>query len=326
MNKLTKIKDVSSQYGVTARSLRYYEDMELLSSTRNEEYSYRLYDEDAIRRLEQILILRKLNISIKDIQQIFRTSSSDIVLDVLEKKVHTIENDISLLRELKGIILDFIKEIQRVNFSDDSGIEFLYSKAQEIEAFISRADYSGKPSQINRLIEISKELDNKIPDVIVVNIQEFKAITSGEQPWEKMFENSGFMHQLWMRKNLYKSVIFDCFDFLIPKGDNAEWICAIRDDVIEEDVYPLKTTLFPGGLYAMAVSIDEDDESMNKVQEKIHRWLDNTNFVFDESRFVMLNMPYVYEDGADTRNKDIERGLGYKQQLRYIPIRLKDDL
>ncbi|WP_321386408.1 MerR family transcriptional regulator, partial [uncultured Enterococcus sp.] len=87
MNDLIKIRDVSSKYDVTARTLRYYEDMGLLNSIRNEEVSYRLYDENAVRRLEQILILRKLNISIKDIQRIFKASGSEVVLEVLGKKV-----------------------------------------------------------------------------------------------------------------------------------------------------------------------------------------------------------------------------------------------
>ena len=38
----------------------------------------------------------------------------------------------------------------------------------------------------------------------------------------------------------------------------------------------------------------------------------------------MFNIPYLYEDEADIANKDIEMGLGYKQQ-RYVPIKLKDD-
>ena len=57
MNSLTKIKDVSNKYDVTARTLRYYEDMGLITSSRSEDYAYRLYDERAIERLEQILIL-----------------------------------------------------------------------------------------------------------------------------------------------------------------------------------------------------------------------------------------------------------------------------
>lgn len=70
MNELIKIREISSKYDISARTLHYYEDMGLLTSIRSSDYSYRMYDEKAVRRLEQILILRKLNISIKDIQRI----------------------------------------------------------------------------------------------------------------------------------------------------------------------------------------------------------------------------------------------------------------
>ncbi|WP_252187486.1 MerR family DNA-binding transcriptional regulator [Anaeromonas gelatinilytica] len=43
MSNLIKIKDVSSKYDITARTLRYYEDMGLLYSTRSDDYAYRMY-------------------------------------------------------------------------------------------------------------------------------------------------------------------------------------------------------------------------------------------------------------------------------------------
>ena len=51
MNELTKIKDVSSKYNITTRTLRYYEDMGLVASTRTDDYAYRLYDENAVKRI-----------------------------------------------------------------------------------------------------------------------------------------------------------------------------------------------------------------------------------------------------------------------------------
>lgn len=123
---------------------------------------------------------------------------------------------------------------------------------------------------------------------------------------------------------MYQNVIFDCFDFLLFKEDKAEWICAVKDGVTDADVSPLKLINFPGGLYAMAVSIDEDNESMQKVEKKFYRWIDGTNFELDKGRDAMFNMPYLYEDGRDIANKDIEKGLGYKQMQRYFPIKLKD--
>ncbi|MEK4699438.1 MerR family transcriptional regulator [Solibacillus sp. FSL R7-0668] len=217
MGNLLKIRDVSSKYNITARTLRYYEDMGLLTSIRSDEVTYRMYDENAIRRIEQILVLRKLNISIKDIQRIFDSSGSGVVLDVLGKKVDTIDDEVALLYELKELVMDFIKEIERINFTDHSDIKQLYSKAKEIETQIVNADYIGNPTNIHRLIEITDKLDKKIPDVMVVRVPAFRAITSDEHTWEEIFKHGGYMFQLWQHYDSFKTVIFDCLDFTLVK-------------------------------------------------------------------------------------------------------------
>lgn len=326
MDSLIKIKDVSSKYDVTARTLRYYEDMGLLSSSRSDDYAYRMYDENAVRRLEQILILRKLNISIKDIQRIFNTSESDVVLDVLGKKVEKIDDEVALLHELKDIVLDFIHEIEQVNFTNNTDIKLLYNKAKEIETHLNTSDYIGKPANINRLLKITDKLDKKIPDIMVVKIPAFKAVTCGNQTWGELFKEGGYMYQLWQNTHLYDTVIFDCFDFLLPKGDEGEWICALKDDVSPSDVSPFKIIDFPGGLYAMTVSIDEDNESIQKVGDKVNQWIENTHFQMDKTRDVMFNMPYLYEEGRDPSLMAIEKGLGYKQMQRYFPLKLKESI
>ncbi len=136
-----------------------------------------MYDEDAIRRIEQILILRKLNISIKDIKRIFDTTGSEVVLDVLKKKIESIDDEISLLYQLKEIVFDFIQEIETLNFTVESDIKQLYDKAKEIEMQITNVDYIGKPFNVSRLIEVTNKLDE--PDIMVVEFPSFKAITTG---------------------------------------------------------------------------------------------------------------------------------------------------
>lgn len=37
----------------------------------------------------------------------------------------------------------------------------------------------------------------------------------------------------------------------------------------------------------------------------------------------MFNMPYLDENNA--YQQDIEKGLGYRQMQRYVPIKLKDE-
>ena len=165
MNELIKIRDVSTKYDISARTLRYYEDMGLITSTRSDDYAYRLYDEAAVKRLEQILILRKLNISIKDIQRIFNTSGSEVVLEVLSKKVDAIDEEVSLLYELREIVLEFIHQIEQADFGKESDVRLLYEKAKEIETQLINVDYEGNPSNVNRLLEVTEKLE-RLPDTI----------------------------------------------------------------------------------------------------------------------------------------------------------------
>jgi DNA-binding transcriptional MerR regulator/uncharacterized glyoxalase superfamily protein PhnB len=165
MHELIKIKDMTGRYDISARTLRYYEDMGLLASTRSGDYAYRLYDEAAVKRLEQILILRRLNISIKDIQRVFSASGAETVLEVLGKKVGDIDDEVALLHELKEIILEFRRQIKDADFGSDSDVKLLYEKARDIEARIANVDYNGNPSNVNRLLEVTEKLE-QMPDAI----------------------------------------------------------------------------------------------------------------------------------------------------------------
>jgi len=165
MGELIKIREMSLQYGISARALKYYEEMGLITSTRSEDYAYRLYDDAAVQRLEQILILRKLNISIRDIRRIFDTAGSEVVLEVLGKKVEAIDEEVSLLHELKEIVLDFIRQIEQADFAKESDVKLLYAKAKEIENQLVNVDYEGNAANVNRLLEVTEKLA-KAPEII----------------------------------------------------------------------------------------------------------------------------------------------------------------
>lgn len=72
MNELSTISKVSKLYGVSTRTLRYYEQIGLLVSQRVEGYSYRVYDEENCIKLREIIVLRKLRIPLKQIELLLR--------------------------------------------------------------------------------------------------------------------------------------------------------------------------------------------------------------------------------------------------------------
>ena len=194
MGELKKIREMSMQYDISARTLKYYEEMGLITSTRSDDYAYRLYDDAATLRLEQILILRKLNISIKDIQRIFNTSSSEVVLEVLGKKVETIDEEVSLLHELKEIVLDFIRQIEQSDFGKESDIKLLYGKAKEIETQLVNVDYNGNIANANRLFDVTEKLA-RTPEVIqkrsqcylIFNLKDGKSVIEASELYCEAF-------------------------------------------------------------------------------------------------------------------------------------------
>ena len=154
MDSLVKIRDVSLRYGVSNRALVYYEEMGLLQSVRSDSYAYRMYDEESLRRLEQILILRRLNISIKDITLIFNTRDSGMLLDVLSRKIANIDDEAALLHQLKQIIKDFIRQIRELDFADSQHIQKLYDRISNFEVNVLEAN-----SGPGDLFEVTEKLE-----------------------------------------------------------------------------------------------------------------------------------------------------------------------
>ena len=316
MKELIKIQEVSNKYDITARTLRYYEDMELISSTRSEDYAYRLYDDSAIKRLEQILVLRKLNISIKDIKRTFSSSGSDVVLDVLGKKVQNIDDEVALLHELKEIVLGFIRQIEKMDFNSDANVKTLYEKAKEIETQLVDINYIGKPSNVSRFLEVTEKLEKK-PDIRIVELPACRMITSGsgDKKTLKRFQN------LWMKLDKQRKDKFSPRDFMVhvspPEKSPAVWWYAIEDWVSEGDTDGFEIFTFQGGLFATAPTHDWDYNITLKAYNNIKEWLaEHDKLMYDDrpGHHVMFN--------AYGPDKNI---LGYQQAEYYFPIGIKEE-
>lgn len=315
MDGLTKIRDVSDKYGITARTLRYYEDMGLIKSIRSDSYAYRLYDETTVKRLEQILILRKLNIAIKDIQRIFNASGSDVVLEVLSKKVKNIDDEVALLHELKEIVLAFIREIERMDFGSDSDVKLLYDKAKEIENQLANIDYIGKPSNVNRLFEVTEILDKK-PDVRLVELPACRMATSGVQQGD----NHERFNKMWGKLDARRKDRFFPRDFMWhdnEKGGSVWWY-AVEDWVTKADTEGFGFENFEGGLYATSIVQDFDINEVIRAYNGIKEWVGkHDNIELDErpGHYVMFHVT-----APDTYNL-----LGYRQVEYFFPIKFIEE-
>lgn len=71
------IQDISRLAGTTSRTLRHYDDVGLLKPTRIGGNGYRYYDEQALARLQRILMLRDLGLGIPAIAQVLEGQRDD---------------------------------------------------------------------------------------------------------------------------------------------------------------------------------------------------------------------------------------------------------
>ncbi len=110
------VKEVSKLAGVSIRTLQYYDKIGLLKATAYTEAGYRLYDDAALERLQQILLFRVLEFPLKDIQHILSSPNFDRnmalqqQIELLELKKEHIENLITFARGIKligGKYMDF---------------------------------------------------------------------------------------------------------------------------------------------------------------------------------------------------------------------------
>ena len=66
------VKEVSDLTGVSIRTLQYYDKIGLLYPAHRTQAGYRLYDDAALERLQQILLFRELEFSLEDIRKIYQ--------------------------------------------------------------------------------------------------------------------------------------------------------------------------------------------------------------------------------------------------------------
>lgn len=105
------ISQVTQSFDVTPRMLRHYEKMGLITPFHKEDYAYRCYDEEAVKRLQLIVVLRKLRIPLKKIAVILNDGDSPKTLEILRESVKELDGEIRSLETVRGALNMFIARL-----------------------------------------------------------------------------------------------------------------------------------------------------------------------------------------------------------------------
>ena len=114
--------------GVSARTLRYYDKIGLLKPKGTTEAGYRLYGQEEVDLLQQILFYRALGVPLKEITRIVQADDFD--------RLHALKTHLSALRARQAQTAALIQSVEKTIRSIKGGAEM--SDSEKFEAFKQR--------------------------------------------------------------------------------------------------------------------------------------------------------------------------------------------
>lgn len=131
-----KINEVAKLSGLTVRTLHYYDEIGLLHPTTTSSAGYRLYDEVALTRLQQILFFKELDFPLNQIKEIMMSPEFDSQEALLNHKVLLIKKR-ERLNKLINLIDKTIEGELDMNFKAFDTTDFEATKnkyAKEVQS------------------------------------------------------------------------------------------------------------------------------------------------------------------------------------------------
>ncbi|MCL2671938.1 MAG: effector binding domain-containing protein [Clostridiales bacterium] len=124
--ELQTISQISKQFNISTRTLRYYEQIGLIRSTKKSDFAYRMYDVETIARLQQIVVLRKLRIPLRQIAEILQSEDAAVAIAVFQQSIREMETEIAALSTIKSVIQTLLERLQiqsdRLRLPDDESL------------------------------------------------------------------------------------------------------------------------------------------------------------------------------------------------------------
>lgn len=123
------ISELASEFGVSTRTIRYYEEVGLLNPTRAEESTQRLYTRKDRGRLKLILRGKRFGFSLQEIKEMLDLYSVDPgqkeqlrrTIEYGDRRIAEIDEMINELKFLKEEMLDFRKKFIDILSEEQAG-------------------------------------------------------------------------------------------------------------------------------------------------------------------------------------------------------------
>lgn len=134
------VKEISNITGISVRTLHYYDEICLLKPTDKSDAGYRLYDDKALERLQQILFFREFDIPLKEIKAVMENPALDRN-HILQMQRKMLMAKMERTERLVASIDDILKGDNRMDFA-------IFNKTEMEEMFQAMVEHM--PEEIKK--------------------------------------------------------------------------------------------------------------------------------------------------------------------------------
>lgn len=257
--ELQSISQVSRQFSVSTRTLRYYEQIGLITSARQEDSAYRAYDEEAVTRLRQIIVLRKLRIPLKQIAQVLQRADARFAIETFQRNLAEIEDEITALSTIRRLMQSFVEHLNlrgaAFALPDDEGLLEVVDSLTVSKTHFGEDKPMGDLNRANEQLDKLMDRDIRIlylpPAAAAVAYAEGEGCEGRAGDLITRFASDSGLLRI---KPDARSFGFDCSKETLTAGEPSRaygmWVSVPAGLPVPE---PLVKQTFGGGLYAAHV-------------------------------------------------------------------------
>ena len=201
---------VAKLTGISVRTLQYYDEINLLNPSQLTSSGYRLYDDEDLKKLQQILFFKELDFKLKEIKAIIgQPDYCQIEVYKKQKKLLSLKRD--RLNRLISLLDKLEKGESRMSFTEFDLSEYIDAleqfKTSEPDQIIK---YWGSVESFDKLIEKVKEDE---PHLAQLAVKQFGSV---EKYTEAMKNNLAHFSE-WMEQ---ADGMRESIDTLMKKNDD----------------------------------------------------------------------------------------------------------
>lgn len=128
------VKEISEITGISIRTLRYYDEIGLLKPTQLTEANYRLYDNKALEKLQEIMFFKEVGMSLDDIKKILEDPDYDRKQALSNQKV-LLERKRNRLNGIIELIDDIMEGVDTMSFEafSDEDINKIFEHSLQLQ-------------------------------------------------------------------------------------------------------------------------------------------------------------------------------------------------